>query len=697
MKRPLACAGFLYLVIQLLAAFLPPAAFGPLAAVFLAAVFPAWKLGGRFGTHAVLACTVTGAALLLRMAAFTWMMAPIQARAGTQAEIHAAVVETSPGFLEDTVRAGVLVDEVNGMAVRPFRVYFLSLPQALPGECFSARVEFAELEENEYTYGNYADGIFLAGEYLDGFLPQGESGALWARAKRVQAALSMALRKVLAQPYAGAAAAMTAGDRALLTDEVKDAFRGAGLSHVLVVSGLHLSAVGGLVYAAVRRMGRRRLACACAMFSSLAFMCLTGFTPSVVRAGTAMLLLYGGALFNRKSDALTSLGLAALLLCLQNPYAAVDVSLLLSFSATLGVLWVTAAHRRWRAGSAAQGKNAARLGWKLLWTAAVPAATSLTTLPVLIAIGGGVSLLSVVSNLLAVPVMPAVVGLGFAAALCSGVPWLGFLAKLTGLGCALLLRWMLAVAEWTASVPYAFLHVSGAFAMCAALLLCALGWAAWRLHVPVRRAVPACLAFVMLSGLAYAAADSGVVRMELAGSAANPPLVVMQGLKTAVLFRGPEANADDVREVLEQYNRTQVDLLVDLRMEGDTAALAQKLHAQDALSAQNSIINSTILAPFHDIIIYVKHQAKGNFACVEVCGYRVGIASGSVEFSSYPPFDIYVAGTGRPDGLACTHLILPRTGYRWLEDAPRAQFHGPADICLRAGASVTIKEGNKWF
>ena len=89
----------------------------------------------------------------------------------------------------------------------------------------------------------------------------------------------------------------------------------------------------------------------------------------------------------------------------------------------------------------------------------------------------------------------------------------------------------------------------------------------------------------------------------------------MQGLKTAVLFRGPEANADDVREVLEQYNRTQVDLLVDLRMEGDTAALAQKLHAQDALSAQNSIINSTILAPFHDIIIYVSIRRRGILLC----------------------------------------------------------------------------------
>ena len=53
------------------------------------------------------------------------------------------------------------------------------------------------------------------------------------------------------------------------------------------------------------------------------------------------------------------------------------------------------------------------------------------------------------------------------------------------------------------------------------------------------------------------------------------------------------------------------------------AALAQNCMHQDALSAQNSIINSTILAPFHDIIIYVKHQAKGNFTCVE--GVRIPV------------------------------------------------------------------------
>ena len=101
MKRPLACAGFLYLVIQLLAAFLPPAAFGPLAAVFLAAVFPAWKLGGRFRTHAVLACTVTGAALLLREPGRDALRRRL---ARTVAARRVLDLASDPGFHQDFIR-----------------------------------------------------------------------------------------------------------------------------------------------------------------------------------------------------------------------------------------------------------------------------------------------------------------------------------------------------------------------------------------------------------------------------------------------------------------------------------------------------------------------------------------------------------------------------------------------------------------
>lgn len=697
MKRPLALAGFLYLVTQLLAAFLPPAAFGPLAAVFALAAGIAYKAARSFRPHAVLACAVCAAAFVLRVVSLAWNVTPVQARAGQEGNVCASVAQVQDGFVEDTVRAVLLVESMDGEAVRPFRVYCAIFPDVSMGERVTARVIFEPLESDRYTYANYADGVFLACEYQDGFASLGESNALWAFCGRMQDTLRDGLRRVLAQPYAGVAAAMTVGDDAALDDDVHDAFRVAGLSHVLVVSGLHLSAVSGLVFAAMRRLAGYRAAAACAVVSTLGFMCLTGCTPSVVRAGTAMLLLYGGMLFGRRSDALTSLGLAALLLCLQNPYAAVDVGLLLSFSATLGVLWVVAARRRRMLDQKVRAPEkdmplSRRVLQRIFWTAAVPCATTLATLPVLIAVGSGISLLSVAANLLVVPVIPIAMTAGFVTALCACVPPLAFAANLAGLVCSVTLRWMLAVARLVSEVPYAFVHISGAFAMCVALLLCGLFWSAWYLRVKWQKALSACVLFAAVCAGLYGAADAGVVRMELAGDAANPPLVILKGTKTAVLFRGPESNVDDVWEVLEHYNRTGVDLLVDLRADGDAGVLAQQLAARQTVSAQSDLVNNTILKPFHDIIIYVRHQAEGNFACVEVRGYRVGIASGSVELSSWPPFDIFVAGTGRPDGLSCTNLIVPRTGYRWIEDAPDARRYGPADIILRAGASVKIKE-----
>ena len=55
------------------------------------------------------------------------------------------------------------------------------------------------------------------------------------------------------------------------------------------------------------------------------FMALVGFSPSVVRAGVTMLLFYAAKWMGEKEDSLTSLGFAALLLCLFNPYTYIYV------------------------------------------------------------------------------------------------------------------------------------------------------------------------------------------------------------------------------------------------------------------------------------------------------------------------------------------------------------------------------------
>ncbi len=692
MKRPLACAGFLYLAVQMFAVFLPPAAFLPLAVVFIAMSFPARKYGGRLWAHLTLFCLVMAAALLMRAATLAVWFVPIQTRAATSARIHASVLETSPGFVEDTVQATVLVDRMDGGAVRPFRVHFTALPETVSGERFSADVRFSEIEENAYRFSNYADGVFLNGEYLSGYRPQGECSAIWARACRLRAVLVGTLKRTLARPYSGMAAAITMGDGSALETEVRDLLRRAGLAHVVVVSGLHLSALSGLVYAALRKLAGYRAAAVGAMAAVLLFVVLVGLTPSVVRAGIAMLLLYGGMLFSRRSDGLTSLGAAALLLCVQNPYAAMDIGLLLSFSATLGVLWVVAVRRRWRVEHPMPERKLARLGAELVWAALIPIVTSVITLPVLSVIDSGVSLLAPVSNLLVVPVLPAAVGLGLAVQLFGAVPGLNFMARLAGLGCSLILHWILCVARWVTSVPHTFVYVSGTFAVCVIILLCGLVWAAWRLRVSFCRAAVFCTLFIALCALSYAGADSGVVRIILAGGGANPAVVVMEGWKTAVLYRGPEANIAAVQSVLEQYNREKADFLIDLRTDPDPEALSAAFAARETVCVENDVLNHAVYAPFYDVLLYVRRQADGNLACVEVRGYRVGIASGSVDFSALPKLNVYIAGTGKPVGLSCDELILPGTGsYRWLEGAPiEARLWSRARVVLRAGASAEI-------
>ena len=92
-----------------------------------------------------------------------------------------------------------------------------------------------------------ADGIALNAAYEKGFALLGQSTSFHARTARLQKRLSAALRQGMASGPAGVLAAMVTGDRTHLSKELRTAYRGAGLSHVLVVSGMHVSILCGHV------------------------------------------------------------------------------------------------------------------------------------------------------------------------------------------------------------------------------------------------------------------------------------------------------------------------------------------------------------------------------------------------------------------------------------------------------------------
>ena len=134
------------------------------------------------------------------------------------------------------------------------------------------------------------------------------------------------------------AAAVTLGDKKGMDEQLRSALNRSGVMHAAVVSGMHISFLVSVVMILCR--GNRRAALA--LIPLLLFYALmAGGTPSALRAVIMQAALLIGPVLGRENDPPTSLGLALLVLLLQNPFAAASVSLQLSFASVAGILLVT--------------------------------------------------------------------------------------------------------------------------------------------------------------------------------------------------------------------------------------------------------------------------------------------------------------------------------------------------------------------
>ncbi len=217
---------------------------------------------------------------------------------------------------------------------------------------------------------------------------------------RVRGQLIVAIEQNLDGDIGAAVSGICYGADEHLSDGAASDFRNCGVSHLFSVSGLHMTVLlQGVVYLLRRlRVGRvwRSLLGAVLL---LGFMTIVGFSASVVRAGVVSLVTLLGSCLRRRADERNSLGLALLILLIPNPLAVYDPGLLLSFSATFGLVCWTEPIARFLL-CEREPKHFAKLIKGVVSTVAVSLAATLATLPVLALYFGRASLLSVPANLL---------------------------------------------------------------------------------------------------------------------------------------------------------------------------------------------------------------------------------------------------------------------------------------------------------
>ncbi len=197
--------------------------------------------------------------------------------------------------------------------------------------------------------------------------------------------------------------AIILGDREDLPEELEDSFIKTGTVHILAISGFNVGIVA-FIFLSLFKVLRvpRKLRYILLIFLLIIYALLTGANPPVIRATIMAVVLLFGLLINRDVDIYNSLGLAALIILMINPLQLFDAGFQLSFLCVIFILYLTP-----KIVTLFKRKN-----W-LVNCFAVSLSAWLGIIPVVAYHFNIISPVTILANLVVVPLSSLVIALGF--------------------------------------------------------------------------------------------------------------------------------------------------------------------------------------------------------------------------------------------------------------------------------------------
>ncbi|PTQ74476.1 competence protein ComEC [Celeribacter persicus] len=185
--------------------------------------------------------------------------------------------------------------------------------------------------------------------------PVDPSPTLWVH--RSRQVLSQDLQSKLPGQTGAFAAAILTGDRSGISQETAEALRGANLSHLLAISGLHMGLLTGVVFFAIRlglalipgaalKWPIKNLAAGGALCAGAFYLALSGFNVATERAFVMVSVILLAVLLDRQAISLRTVAIAALILLTLHPEVLPEPGFQMSFAATTALVAVFAIVRR---------------------------------------------------------------------------------------------------------------------------------------------------------------------------------------------------------------------------------------------------------------------------------------------------------------------------------------------------------------
>lgn len=250
--------------------------------------------------------------------------------------------------------------------------------------------------------------------------------------------------------------ALISGDKTLMEEGIYDNFKRSGVVHIMAVSGLHLSIWVMFLSFFIDFRGRKGKVMSLLMIVFTLFMLnFAYYTGSVKRAGSMTILTFVGTFLARKADSLNSLGFAAICVLLLNPFAVLDISFMLSFLSTLGIIiFALPLSERIMKPFNDKKETVKKILKPFAVSFSISVCVSFITLPVVVYYFGGISLAAPVTNML---LLFAGTPLILLTGLYSFLRFVPFISHIMALIMKYLSLYMLKITEYIASFEFSYI------------------------------------------------------------------------------------------------------------------------------------------------------------------------------------------------------------------------------------------------
>jgi competence protein ComEC len=316
-------------------------------------------------------------------------------------------------------------------------------------------------------------------------LQQNQGNPFWTVLFAFKTRASETLNHILPEPYASLLNGILLGLETGIPRDLYESFSLTGSSHIIVISGSNIALIAGIFLLLGQRLIGKRYAPPLAIVGIIIYTFLVGADAAVSRAALMGIVLMLAVWSGRPGMAINSLFFSALVLTIINPLFLWDVGFQLSFLATLGLIVLVPPLEKtiFRSLQRLLKKEQVGLTMALLSELLiVTLAAQLITGPLIVYQFGRFSLVSLLTNLLILPVQPPIMIVG-GLAMLAGMIWLP-LGQLLGWLVWLPLAWTVWIVEQTARLPLASLDLGRFPFWLLALIYAALAAWVWWLNQP---------------------------------------------------------------------------------------------------------------------------------------------------------------------------------------------------------------------